>query len=210
MRTRTDRGSLSEYGCKTNTRTFNAVSALYDTSKMTPVYSGGLVYEYSEEADNSGFGLVKIKSATEVEDKSDFTALKKALSNTPAPTGDGGYKTDGKPSQCPTKSSTWDVDLKDDELPATPDGVADFMKNGAGKAPGLVGGSQDSGSDKVDTAPAASGAVTSGASETGGASKPTDSKGAAAGPLAPEFSFAPIACGLVVLVSSLFGGSLLL
>jgi hypothetical protein len=202
---------LSEYGCKKNTRTFNAVSALYDTSKMTPVYSGGLVYEYSEESDNKGFGLVNIKSSTEVEDKDDFTALKKALDATPAPTGDGGYKTDGSPSKCPTKSSTWDVDLDDDVLPAMPD-VAEYMKNGAGKAPGLVGGSQDSGSDKVDTAPAASGAVTTGASDSGSgsASKPTDSKGAAAGALVPEFSFAPMVCGLVVLVSSLLGGSLIL
>lgn len=177
---------------------------------MTPVYSGGLVYEYSEESDNKGYGLVNIKSDTEVEDKDDFTALKKALNASPAPTGDGGYKTNGKPSKCPAKSAQWDVDLKDDELPAMPSGVDEYFKNGAGKAPGLKGGSQDAGSDKVDTAPAASGAVTTGASETGGSAKPTDSKGAAAGPLAPEFSFAPMMCGLVVLVSSVLGGSLIL
>jgi hypothetical protein len=40
----------------------------------------------------------------------------------------------------------------------------------------------------------------------GSASKPTDSKGAAAGALVPEFSFAPMVCGLVVLVSSMLGG----
>ncbi|KAL1592729.1 1,3-beta-glucanosyltransferase [Paraconiothyrium brasiliense] len=200
---------LSEYGCKENTRTFNAVSALYDTSKMTPVYSGGLVYEYTEEKDNAGFGLVTVKSDTEVTDKDDFTALKKALSNTPAPTGDGGYKTDGSPSKCPTKSSNWDVDLADDELPAMPD-VSEYFKNGAGTAPGLKGGSQEAGEDTVDNAPAASGAVTTGASESGsGSASPSGSKGAAAGPLAPV-SFAPMVCGLVVLVSSLFGGSLLL
>lgn len=176
---------------------------------MTPVYSGGLVYEYSEQADNPNYGLVKITSDTAVTDKDDFAALKKALQNSPAPTGDGGYKSSGSPSQCPAQSSSWNVDMKDDELPAMPDGVSDMMKNGAGKAPGLTGGSQDAGSDKVTTAPAASGAITTGASDSGSSAKPSASKGAAAG-LAPEFSFAPIACGLVVLVSSLFGGSLLL
>ncbi|KAI7558038.1 1,3-beta-glucanosyltransferase, partial [Hortaea werneckii] len=37
---------LSEYGCITNKRQFNEVSALY-SDKMTSVYSGGLVYEYA-------------------------------------------------------------------------------------------------------------------------------------------------------------------
>lgn len=203
---------LSEYGCKDNTRTFNAVSALYDTSKMTSVYSGGLVYEYSEEEGNEGFGLVNIKSDTQVTDKDDFTALKKALAKTPAPDGDGGYKTSGEPSTCPKKASNWDVDFDDDELPAVPSGVDEYFKNGAGTAPGLKGGSQDAGSDKVDAAPAASGAVTTGASETGSgtASGASSSKGAAAGLHPPEFTFAPLVCGLVVLVSSILGGSLIL
>lgn len=180
---------------------------------MTPVYSGGLVYEYTEEDDNAGFGLVKVKSDTEVEDKTDFTNLKKALANTPAPTGDGGYKTDGKASTCPSKSAHWNVDLKDDELPVMPDGVDEYFKNGAGDAPGLKGGSQTAGSDDVKTGPAASGAVTTGASTTGSGSgsgsSGSSTPGAAAG-LRPEFSLAPLMCGVVVLVSSLLGGSLIL
>ncbi|KAI5283262.1 beta-glucanosyltransferase, partial [Ascosphaera aggregata] len=47
---------LSEYGCNTNTRKFEEVAALYST-KMTGVYSGGLVYEYSQE--DSNYGLVE-------------------------------------------------------------------------------------------------------------------------------------------------------
>ena len=201
--------SLSEYGCKNNKRTFNAVSALYDTSKMTPVYSGGLVYEYTEQSDNAGFGLVNVKSDTEVEDKSDFTALKSAFAKTPAPTGDGGYKEDGSPSTCPKKSAHWDVDLDDDELPVMPDGVDQFFKDGAGDAPGLQGGSQEAGSDNVKTGPAASGAVTTGASSGSSGSSGSssgsgdDKKGAAAG-------VAPMACGLVVLVASILGGSFML
>ncbi|KAF1965954.1 hypothetical protein BU23DRAFT_545173 [Bimuria novae-zelandiae CBS 107.79] len=203
---------LSEYGCKENKRTFNAVSALYDTSKMTPVYSGGLVYEYTEEDGNEGFGLVNA-NGNSVTDKPDFTALKDAFSKAPAPTGDGGYKTDNKPSECPKKSTHWDVDLNDDELPLTPDGVKEYFDNGAGKAPGLKGGSQEAGANTVKTGPAASGAVTTGSTEgssgTAGGANAKPSGGAAAG-LAPEFMFAPLMCGLVVLVSSVFGGSLIL
>jgi len=203
---------LSEYGCKDNTRTFNAVSALYDTSKLTSVYSGGLVYEYSEEEGNAGFGLVNIKTDTEVTDKKDFTALKAALKKTPAPDGDGGFKQNGKPSKCPAKAKNWDVDFKDDELPAMPSGVKEYFDNGAGTAPGLKGGSQEAGTDEPSSAPAADGAVTSGASDTGSgaASGSSSSKGAAAGLYVPEFSFAPLVCGLVVLVSSMLGGSLIL
>ena len=45
--------SLSEYGCITNERKFEEVEALYN-DEMTGVYSGGLVYEFSMEANNYG------------------------------------------------------------------------------------------------------------------------------------------------------------
>jgi len=49
---------LSEYGCNTNPpRPFQEVQALYSTSEMASVYSGGLVYEYTEEADNPNVSL---------------------------------------------------------------------------------------------------------------------------------------------------------
>lgn len=51
---------LSEYGCITNTREWNEVKALYSTN-MTSVYSGGLAYEYTLEANGYGksyFALV--------------------------------------------------------------------------------------------------------------------------------------------------------
>jgi len=62
---------LSEYGCNTNTRKFEEVAALYNT-EMTSVYSGGLVYEYSEEPNK--FGLVSI-SGSSVTELPDFAAL---------------------------------------------------------------------------------------------------------------------------------------
>lgn len=84
---------------------------------MTPVYSGGLVYEYSEEGND--YGLVKI-SGNAVTEKSDFQALQQELSKN-MPSGDGGYKSDGTPSTCPAKSTTWEVtEFTGDQLPAMP------------------------------------------------------------------------------------------
>jgi hypothetical protein len=177
---------------------------------MTGVYSGGLVYEYSQE--DSNYGLVEI-SGNSVTERPDFAALKSAFAGTKNPTGDGGYKSSGAASTCPDESKTWDVTMKSDELPAVPQGANELFQKGAGSGPGLAGtGSQDAGSDSSNVAPAGSGAVTSGGvipSSTGGASA-SGSKGAAAGLRAPEFSFAPLICGAVVLASSLFGGALIL
>jgi len=199
---------LSEYGCNKGTRKFEEVKSLYSTD-MTGVYSGGLVYEYSQE--DSNYGLVEINGDS-VKELADFTALKDAFSATKNPSGDGGYKKDGQPATCPDQSKTWDVTMKSDELPAVPSGALDLMKKGAGDGPGLSGsGSQQAGSSDENLAPAGSGAVTSGGkvpTATGGSS-PSGSEGAAAS-IRPEFSFAPLVCGAVVLASSLFGGALIL
>lgn len=82
---------LSEYGCNTNTRKFEEVASLYSTD-MTAVYSGGLVYEYSQESSN--YGLVNIDGSS-VSTLADFDALKTALSGTSSPQGDGGYNSTG-------------------------------------------------------------------------------------------------------------------
>lgn len=196
--------SLSEYGCNKNVRKFEEVKALYGTD-MTPVYSGGLVYEYSQE--DSNYGLVELNGNT-VTERDDFTALKNAYAGTKNPSGDGGYKSSGAASTCPTKSDTWDVDMKDDQLPALPSGVSDLFKKGAGTGPGLSGaGSQDSGSSDITLGNAADGAVTTGATTPSGGS--STSKAAAASVRVPEFSFAPLVCGAVIMVSSMFGGALL-
>ena len=95
---------LSEFGCITNARNFQEIATLY-SSKMTSVYSGGLVYEYSEEG--SGYGLVNIQGNS-ISETSDFKALQQALAKT-QPSGDGGYKENGSPSKCPQRSHTWEV-----------------------------------------------------------------------------------------------------
>ncbi|KAH0541319.1 hypothetical protein FGG08_004243 [Glutinoglossum americanum] len=64
---------FSEYGCnKQSPRPFNEVQALYGPD-MTGVFSGGLVYEYSEEPSN--YGLVNINSDGSVRLLQDYDNL---------------------------------------------------------------------------------------------------------------------------------------
>ena len=182
---------------------------------MVSVYSGGLVYEYSQEESKYGLGTIDGDTYTE---NDDFQNLMQQLKDNPAPDGDGGYKSDGKASECPAASDSWNVtDFKDDELPAIPDGAEDYMKNGAGKGPGLSGsGSQNAGGESTSTAEAGSGSVTavasnasSGASNTGTASAAASSSAAANSLLVGDMGKAPVVCAAVVLISTLFGASLL-
>ena len=193
---------LSEYGCVKTTRKFEEIATLYG-SKMTPVYSGGLVYEYSKEGTSAPqdlYGLVSI-SGSSVSENKDFSSLQSAFQSTPLPTDEGGYKPSGSPSTCPSKSSTWLV--SDDALPAMPPQASQYFKSGAGKGPGLQGsGSQDSGSGSPGTASAGSGQPTA----TGSGSSTSKS---IAGGRPADFSFGPLVCGLVVMASSFLGATLL-
>ncbi|KAI1980977.1 1,3-beta-glucanosyltransferase [Ophidiomyces ophidiicola] len=180
---------LSEYGCNTNKRDFGEVASLYSDS-MTGVYSGGLAYEYTQEANN--YGLVKIKG-NNVEELPDFEALRKAFAGTKNPSGDGGYNSRGGSSNpCPARNApNWDV--QGTSLPAIPEPAKKFMTEGAGKGAGLEGpGSQNAGTRS-------SGTSTPGA---GGAPKK-----AAAFSLRPESGLAPVVCALAVVVSTMFGAS---
>lgn len=84
---------------------------------MTGVFSGGLVYEYSQEPNN--FGLVEIsddrKSVTKL---GDFDSLKKQLLAAKDPSDNGGYQEGLDISQCPEKvAGLWEAD---NDLPALP------------------------------------------------------------------------------------------
>lgn len=177
---------------------------------MTPVYSGGLVYEYSQEA--NAYGIVTITGG-KVSTNNDFAALQTAFQNTPLPSGDGGFKSSGTPSNCPTQSSTWLPG--NDTLPAMPPGASKYLTGGAGKGPGLKGnnglGSQNAGGASAATATPGSGTVTAtGSVATGTASSSSTTSKAAAGSLrAPEIAVAPFVCGLVVVLCSLIGATLL-
>lgn len=123
---------------------------------MTSVYSGGLVYEYSQE--ESKYGLVTLSGST-VTPLADFTALQTAFKATANPSGDGGYNSTGGASGCPAKSANWNVDS--DALPAIPSAAAAMMKTGAGKGAGLEGkGSQNAGGTSTGTATQGSGTAT--------------------------------------------------
>lgn len=170
---------------------------------MTGVYSGGLVYEYSEEG--NGYGLVSIDGTT-VTTNDDFTALKTAFANATAPTGDGGYNSTGGASSCPAQSSTWNV--TSDALPAIPDKAADYSKTGAGTGAGLTGaGSQNAGETSTGTATAGSGAATqtsSGTSSTG-----TSTSKSSASSLQSPLDRSPMVIGLMCIVFTFLGATLL-
>ncbi|KAM3066798.1 1,3-beta-glucanosyltransferase [Clarireedia jacksonii] len=191
---------LSEYGCNTNTRKFEEVVSLYG-SDMTGVYSGGLVYEYSEEG--SKYGLVTIGSDGNITPKDDFDALKSAFQGTANPSGDGGYSSTSKASDCPAQSSTWNV--TSDALPAIPSAAAAMMKSGAGKGVGLTGkGSQNAGGTSTGTATPGSGSVTAVASGSASATN----KSSAGTALAP-ISKTPMIVGAIVAGFTVMGAALL-
>ncbi|RDW74417.1 1,3-beta-glucanosyltransferase gel1 [Aspergillus mulundensis] len=198
---------LSEYGCNTNTRDFGEVEALYST-KMTGVYSGGLVYEYSQEP--SDYGLVEIKNG-KVTELDDFDTLKNAFSKTSNPEGDGGYNKTGGSNPCPAKNApNWDVD-SEDTLPAMPEKAQKYFEDGAGDGPGFDGaGSQTAGTPSSSNTTDGEGNTVSGSSNSSssGSSDPTD--GAAAGLHIPSMTMAPVLVGLVTVLSTMVGAGVVL
>jgi hypothetical protein len=163
---------LSEYGCNLNVRDFGEVAALM-SDDMTPVYSGGLMYEYTYEENK--YGIVKINDKAQTgtrQELPEFTAFAKALAANPAPKGLGGASETSKTQACPTKDDNWLIDTT--LLPAMPEGAKVYFTQGAGKGPGLKGaGSQSAGGGSTEDAAPGSGASTTG------------SKNAAAGDRAP-------------------------
>ena len=166
------------------------------------------MYEYTVEGDatQQKFGLVDIKGGKAVE-QPDFAALQSAFKGNDLPKGDGGYKSTGSASTCPTASKTWLVG--NDSLPAMPPKASQYFKDGAGKGVGLEGGgSQDVGAESPGTATAGSGQPTVTGSANAGP-KATSSEGVASSVRIPELSVAPYVCFLVVLFSSFLGATLL-
>lgn len=135
---------LSEYGCnKVSPRTFPEVETLF-SDKMSSVYSGGLVYEYTNE-DNK-YGLVDV-DGDKVSKRDDYKNFKDALAKAKTPSGDGGAKSDGGASTCPKyDEKLWAV-TPDAKLPPMPPYARKFLKDGAGKGKGFDGPNTQSGSD---------------------------------------------------------------
>jgi hypothetical protein len=140
--------SLSEWGCIENRpREFEELGALM-SDKMTSVYSGGLMYEYSLEDNN--YGIVDIKDG-KVNHEKEFKLFKEALEKYPTPTGDGGAAKETHGVDCPSKKGkSWQIDSV--EIPAIPKEAEQYMKDGAGEGPGLKGpGSQTAGDSGTST-----------------------------------------------------------
>lgn len=188
---------------------------------MTNVYSGGLVYEYSEETGNAGFGLVNIVSTTSVTEKTDFTNLQSMLAANPAPSGGGGYQTGLAPLACPTSDANWQVGTA---LPALPSAASAYMSAGAGTGPGLTGaGSQNGGSvNSVTTTVVTSTATGTTSRSTSGAATVTSTATGAATAAATtthkaaanklqlgSFDSAPMIVGGIVAAFALVGAGLL-
>ncbi|KAI8368796.1 Glucanosyltransferase-domain-containing protein [Choanephora cucurbitarum] len=107
---------LSEYGCNLVTpRLFGEVASIYGP-EMTDIWSGGVVYEWTQE--NNRYGLVKIKSTTEVELMQDYHNLKQQM-DLAKPKGVmmDAYNPQKPASNCPALSETWKASSK---LPPTP------------------------------------------------------------------------------------------
>lgn len=114
---------LSEFGCnKARPRPFTEVESIF-SEDMSAVFSGGLVYEYSEEDNN--YGLVEISSDNKtITPTQDFDNLKSELSKASVPTGDGGYHSDLPHSNCPPIDNEWEAE---DKLPDTPKGALKYL-----------------------------------------------------------------------------------
>lgn len=169
------------------------------------------MYQYSEEADNPGYGLVTIDGSSATPINPGFNNLETMLKNNVA-SGDGGYKTDlSYFSTCPAYSAQWNVKTGAG-LPELPSGALTYMKNGAGPGPGLSGsGSQTEGDGSAAfvTQTAANAGYTTGA---GGSSSSSSSKtgNAAAATVRPlELPIAALVSVAAVVFSSAFGVLLL-
>ncbi|KAK4541144.1 beta-glucanosyltransferase [Oleoguttula mirabilis] len=206
---------MSEYGCITNTRTFKESAALY-TTDMTSVFSGGLVYEYSQEGND--YGIVTIDGTTVTAVGDQFSDLQTELAGTTNPSSGGNYSTTGVAQDCPSQSDDWDTSpWLASALPATPSGAIKYFEDGAGTGPGLSGdGSQDAAGGSSSTASADAGIVsttytgtTAVASSTGSSTSSASASSAASAGRGGQMGMAPLVCGMVVAISVGMGAALL-
>lgn len=122
---------FSEFGCNKNSpRTFDEVSeGLYDG--LLDTFSGGLVYEYSQEGNN--YGLVKIDDDGNIEYLKDFDNLKSQYQKVKLPDTKENNVTESKTSVCNAskiKSDNSQFGVNNFTIPEQPSDIADMIKNG--------------------------------------------------------------------------------
>lgn len=154
---------LSEYGCTTNGRDFGEIEALM-SDKMTGVYSGGLMYEYTME--DNGFGIVE-ESGGSIKELPEFSKLAKAMEEFPAPAGDGGAAATTHSVPCPSSGPSWEVE--GEAIPAMPVEAQVYMDNGAGQGLGFKGpGSQENAASGTSASNVTDGKASDGADSSVG------------------------------------------
>lgn len=145
--------------------------------EMSSVYSGGLMYEYSLE--DNDYGIVKI-DGDNVKTEKEFDLFKSALEKYPMPTGTGGAAKSSHGVECPKSESVWQVDPS--YLPEMPAQAEKYMKDGAGKGPGINGkGSHDDTGSGTATASVAVGTSTASSDSSASDDKDDDSGAASLG-----------------------------
>lgn len=107
---------FAEYGCNQVTpRKFTDVEALYG-DKMTPVWSGGIVYMYFQEANN--YGLVSV-DGDKVSKREDFSYYSSQIATvSPSGVNSADYSASKTAAACPTEGTNWNA--KSSPLPPTP------------------------------------------------------------------------------------------
>ncbi|KAK6515064.1 hypothetical protein TWF506_007415 [Arthrobotrys conoides] len=189
---------LSEFGCNTNPpRQFTEIESIYHTN-MTGVFSGGLVFEWTQEENN--FGLVEVSEDLKTIDTLvDYDNLKEMYEKISNPSGDGGATlTSGSPSECPSRiPGVWDAECS---LPAMPRRAEGYLRNGAGEPLGLDGPSNQW------SGPAPPPSET----ETGGPPEATTTSPNAAPGIIPSLNFVMIGSISSIVIAGLLGGAALL
>lgn len=126
---------FSEYGCnKPTPRVFTEVPVLYGPL-MTPVLSGGLVYEFSQEP--SDYGLVTINTDGSADLLSDYDSLQKQYNalNVTALQGVAAQNTTSTPPKCSSTLITNQGFATNFTIPSPPSGAQDLINNGIENAP---------------------------------------------------------------------------
>ncbi|KAG9230387.1 Glucanosyltransferase-domain-containing protein [Amylocarpus encephaloides] len=121
---------FSEYGCnKPSPRIFTEVPVLYGPL-MTPVMSGGLVYEYSQEP--SDYGLVNINSNNSAQLNSDFDSLQAQYNklNITALQGVKAENATVTPPTCRSSLITKSTFNNNFTIPSVPTGAQALIDNG--------------------------------------------------------------------------------
>jgi len=121
---------FSEYGCNLpSPRVFTEVPVLYGP-QMTPVFSGGLIYEYSEEPNN--YGLVNLNDNGTVSILQDYNNLRAQYDTLDAKLLESANVT-ATSLQAPACSLDFIAGTGFEEsydIPARPDGVDSIIQNG--------------------------------------------------------------------------------